>query len=486
LVIITFLASGCFYTANAQDNAVLPDSSLRLLNDSSALNDTIPHQDTNYTPFIVRDIVIVGNKKTKPQIILREIPFKSGDHVSLQNLVAQFETARIRLMNTVLFHEVIVALKAFDGYNVDVLVEVKERWYLFPIPYLKPVDRNLNQWVVENNLSLERVNYGLKLLYNNFTGFNDKLNVWLINGYTKQLQFSYDRLYIDKQLKWGLNLKMAVGKNREVNYNTIDNKQVFYKDQNNFIRSFFRTSAEVTYRKKIYTRHYMGVAYTQERVSDTIVGLNPAYFKDGKKDLRFPELYYTMTYFDVDYIPYPTRGYAAEVTLNKKGFNSAINLWQLTLKGAANYTLAQKLYLNLRANGVLKLPFRQPFFNQQFMGYGDMVMQGYEYYVIDGVAGGIFKTTITKEFLNFNIGIPKNRFGSATRIPVRMFAKVFGNAGYVHNPQPGANPLTNKMLYSGGFGIDVLTLYDFTLKLEWSFNQLGENGIYLHNRKSYF
>ena len=308
MVIITFLASGCFYTANAQDNAVLPDSSLRLLNDSSALNDTIPHQDTNYTPFIVRDIVIVGNKKTKPQIILREIPFKSGDHVSLQNLVAQFETARIRLMNTVLFHEVIVALKAFDGYNVDVLVEVKERWYLFPIPYLKPVDRNLNQWVVENNLSLERVNYGLKLLYNNFTGFNDKLNVWLINGYTKQLQFSYDRLYIDKQLKWGLNLKIAVGKNREVNYNTIDNKQVFYKDQNNFIRSFFRTSAEVTYRKKIYTRHYMGVAYTQERVSDTIVGLNPAYFKDGKKDLRFPEVYYTMTYFDVDYITYPTRG----------------------------------------------------------------------------------------------------------------------------------------------------------------------------------
>jgi hypothetical protein len=38
------------------------------------------------------------------------------------------------------------------------------------------------------------------------------------------------------------------------------------------------------------------------------------------------------------------------------------------------------------------------------------------------------------------------------------------------------------MLYSGGLGIDILTLYDFTLKLEWSFNQIGQNGLYLHNR----
>ena len=30
-------------------------------------------------PFIVRDIVIIGNKKTKTDIILREIPFKTGE-----------------------------------------------------------------------------------------------------------------------------------------------------------------------------------------------------------------------------------------------------------------------------------------------------------------------------------------------------------------------------------------------------------------------
>ncbi len=71
------------------------------------------------------------------------------------------------------------------------------------------------------------------------------------------------------------------------------------------------------------------------------------------------------------------------------------------------------------------------------------------------------------------------------RIPITFYGKVFGNTGYVHNPQPGNNFLTNKMLYSGGFGIDIFTLYDVTLKFEWSFNQLGQNGIFLH-RNSVF
>ena len=113
-------------------------------------------------------------------------------------------------------------------------------------------------------------------------------------------------------------------------------------------------------------------------------------------------------------------------------------------------------------------------------------MQGYEYYVVDGVAGGYLKTTLTREVLNFNIRIPPAKKGKeAQRIPFRIFAKVYGNTGYVHNPQPGDNFLSDKMLYSGGFGIDILTFYDVTFKLEWTFNQLGQNGIFVH-RKTIF
>ena len=70
--------------------------------------------------------------KQRPEIILREIPFKTGETYLLPDLVKKFEEARRRLMNTTLFHEAIVALKSMEGYNIDITVEVKERWYIFP------------------------------------------------------------------------------------------------------------------------------------------------------------------------------------------------------------------------------------------------------------------------------------------------------------------------------------------------------------------
>ena len=62
--------------------------------------------------------------------------------------------------------------------------------------------------------------------------------LWLVNGYTKQISFNYDRLYIDKRMKWGINSGVCHWKNREINYNSINNKQVFFKDNDNYIRNF--------------------------------------------------------------------------------------------------------------------------------------------------------------------------------------------------------------------------------------------------------
>jgi hypothetical protein len=129
---------------------------------------------------------------------------------------------------------------------------------------------------VEQNAKLTGLIMDLKLLYNNVSGRNDKLNLYLINGYTKQISLSYDRPYIDKKMKWGINTGFAIGKNREVNYNTINDKQVFFKDTNNFVRTFFRAFGEATYRPAIKTRHRFGISYTIEKITDTIVSLNPS------------------------------------------------------------------------------------------------------------------------------------------------------------------------------------------------------------------
>lgn len=440
--------------------------------------------DDNGAPFTIRSIIIAGNKRTRDEIILREVPFKVGERFSLQSLLKQFEKARTQLMNTQLFHDVVVAMKGSEGYAVDVQVDVRERWYIFPFPYIRPVDRNMNQWLFKEGASMDRIDYGLKLVSHNTTGNNDRFRFWIINGYTKQVSFTYERPYIDQNMKWGIVTSFGIGKNKEVNYNTVDDKQVFYKDEH-YIRSFATAGFALTYRPAIKTKHQFGINYVREHINDTVVALNPKYFNKRQNLVQFPELYYTMKYYDLDYIPYPTKGYAVELNVGKKGFNKDMNQWHLTAKGSGNWRTGKKSFVNATVFGSLRMPFDQPYFMQKLLGYNDAFMQGYEYYVIDGVAGGYLKTSYVRELFSFNTKKPFSRDQLNCKIPFRFYGKVYGNAGYVYNAYPGENTLCNQMLYSAGMGLDILTIYDFTIKLEWTFNQLGQNGLFLH-RKSIF
>ena len=149
----------------AQSPVPEPATNPALLSSTTANNSSV---------FVVGKIYIEGNKRTKSYIIERGLPFKTGDSILLPALVEGFELSRRQLMNTTLFNDVYVALKAFRGYYVDIIIAVKERWYIFPLPYLKPVDRNLTEWATQG-LGFDRLNYGFKFTYYNFTGRIDFL-----------------------------------------------------------------------------------------------------------------------------------------------------------------------------------------------------------------------------------------------------------------------------------------------------------------------
>ena len=105
--------------------------------------------DSTVSNYIIGEITITGNKKTRDEIILRELSFHKGESFTPEELTNRMEAGRKQLMNTALFHQVLVAAKDFNGNTINIQVDVKERWYLFPVPYFKPVDRNINQWLVE-------------------------------------------------------------------------------------------------------------------------------------------------------------------------------------------------------------------------------------------------------------------------------------------------------------------------------------------------
>jgi hypothetical protein len=118
----------------------------------------------------IRKITVTGNRKTKLRIVLREVYLSADSSYTMPFILEKIQNARSNLMNTTLFVDATVDFKNWHSDSIDIVVDVKERWYWFPFPLFKPVDRNWNVWINQYNVSLESVNYGIKFLGNNLTG----------------------------------------------------------------------------------------------------------------------------------------------------------------------------------------------------------------------------------------------------------------------------------------------------------------------------
>lgn len=440
------------------------------------------------SPVTINKIIITGNKKTKSYVILRELTFKEGDVLTVQDLVSKFEYARHQLYNTRLFNDVVVALKGFNGFLADVEINVKERWYIFPLPYFKPVDRNLAAWA-EKGYSLDRLNYGLKFSYYNFTGRNDKLKAWLISGYQRQIQLSYEQPYADNTLKHGYSAGFSYAKFKEINAYTFNNQQFFLKADSipyagKYLDEQLNVFVGYSYRPAIKTRHSVKLGFGYNKIDSAVTEVNPKYFRNNKRNIYYPELSYVIDYNNSDYVAYPLKGLLFEAGIIKKGLSSDLNLLEIYGKGTRGWQTGKKTYYGLQGFFSLKLPFDQPFYTTKAMGYGDLYLRGLEKYVIDGVTTLMARNTLRREMLSFSLPtyLPSK---SHDRIPFKIYLKAYGDLGYVHNKNFTQNSLVNRMLYTAGAGLDIVTLYDVVLRFEYSFNQLGENGLFLHFKNEF-
>lgn len=440
-------------------------------------------------PFFIRKIYVSGNVKTREFVIKRELPFSEGDSMAISELVEKFRIGKQQLVNTRLFNDVVVSLKGFSGYDIDIQVDVKERWYIFPIPYVKPVDRNLSAWAAQG-YSLSRLNFGAKFTYYNTTGRNDRLRLWLITGYSRQVQASYDQPFADRTLKHGYGFNFNYAALKEVNVQTIDNKQVFLRADSvpkagKFLQENWGSSIQYTYRPALKTRYLFRLGFVQTTVDSAILARQPKYLSNsGKSRLVFPEFTYTITHINADYAAYPLRGTIGELSVYRAGLGKEMNLWSLGLKGVKAWPLKWKSSISIQANALLKLPFEQPFINQRMLGYGDFYLRGLEKYVIDGVAGGVVRNTARHQLFDFTVKTPV-RSRSHDRVPFRIFAKAFSDLGYAYNKENATNSMANRFLYTAGAGVDIVTLYDVVFRFEYSFNQFGQNGMFFHFRNDF-
>ncbi len=469
LSVILFLSTACI-SANSQDN-------------NKALLQTNSNKDIT-AKLCLKNIFIKGNKQTKSYIILREMQIKEGDSIISSQIADALERAHSFIYNTTLFVEVKVIPVIINTHDFDVIVDVKERWYIFPIPVFQLADRSFNEWIKKYNADLNRVSYGIRFYHLNVSGRKDQFLITLINGFTRNISFDYRAPYSNPALSEGVTFGAGLLQTREIPFQTnIKNEIVYFKNEK-FVKNEWYATASYISRKGLKKRETFTLAFRHINVDDSIISqsYNPEFFNSKSATKNFPELEYKLQFIDVDNILYPLKGYTATFIANKRGLQIKNDINRLSLKAKYNvyFKYFHNWYSSIRFSGEIKLPFIQPYINRMSLGYGDDYLRGVEYYVVDGVGSALAKFDLKKQLIKFNIPTFL-RSNTYNKIPFTIYAKAFGDMGYAYIQQQFDTRLNNKFLYSGGFGIDIVTLYDFKLSVECSFNQLGQKGLFLHN-----
>ncbi|HYG51864.1 MAG TPA: BamA/TamA family outer membrane protein, partial [Flavobacteriales bacterium] len=263
------------------------------------------------------NIVLLGNIHTHDEVIYRELTFAAGDTVL--NLQAEIQRSRSNLINTLLFNFVDIKEAKIDSMYSDVMVVVKERWYIWPFPIFKFADPNFNTWWISKDFS--RTNYGINLLWRNLRGWNEDLGFKTQLGYSKEFAVAYRMPYLTKRLRLGMLVGANYTQQEEITVGTVENKRIFYRSGTGKSRVEFGGRLGFFYRKRLYVTHTVDLRYQNLQVNDSVTRLTSDYFYQNKPHMEFPGMAYVFRYDKRDNKGYPLKGILVQAELHKYGIS---------------------------------------------------------------------------------------------------------------------------------------------------------------------
>jgi hypothetical protein len=309
------------------------------------------------------------------------------------------------------------------------------------------------------------------------TGNNDRLNVAFITGYTQQSTLRYQIPFIDKKLRYGLAFGWQNATQKEINIATKLDKQVFYKTQD-IIQQGYRTTASLLYRPNLFERHSLQIGMGRNEISDSAFLYQANYLPSRQKTFSYLDASLSFSRIRFDYNVYPTKGQSTDFILYQR-FSKNANLSSLQFRKVLVKPFSKSNFVFLESNSIIKFLPNQNYTDNKLLGYGNLQMNGLDYYVVDGNAASIFKASFHHTLGSYSV---KNKL-TPKRLPIikyQFWLKAFTQLGYVYSEKPvNGNRLNNTLLRTAGIGLDIVGIYDFVLKIDYSLNQLGDKGLYL-------
>lgn len=477
LLLVGFLCASCSVLANSQV-AIQSTDTVGQVKDTTRL-------------LKVNRVLIIGNKRTRDQIISRELSLKPGDTIRAHRLNETLLWDKRKIYNLRLFNVVTIRSLEMSPSTIDLLVDVEERWYTWPAPIFELSDRNFNEWWQNYNHDLSRINYGIKLDQYNVRGRNETLRLTAQFGFTQRFDLSYTIPYIDKKQKQGLIFNLDYGNPKNLAYFTQDHKLQFLNAKEP-LRVYGGASVTYTYRKSFFETHSVSLGYRSAQVSDTIVKLNPNYYSSPTNRQQFGTLSYSFKSEHRDVVMYPLKGYqfTGYIQRNGFGFDGDVNQWIFNLTYAYHHDLRKGFYFSNFSSAYLSDPSVQPYSLYGTLGYQRQVLRGYEIYVVEGPKFFVNKTTFKKKIFSRAMRWENMPLEQFRYLPFAVYLKTFADFGYVENypyyQEKNINTrLSNTFLAGYGTGIDLIFPYDVVFRLEYSFTKEGTQGFFFNLKKEF-
>jgi outer membrane protein assembly factor BamA len=393
--------------------------------------------------FRVGTVTVTGNTRTKEFVILREMSLRPG--VMITRELVEYDRNRIYSLG--LFNRVEIASAPGDSGVADLLVNVDERWYLFPYPIFGLKDRD---W--------KKAFYGVGLLHNNFRGRNEKLFASFIFGFDPSVSLYYRNAFLDEAGSHFLEGRLAASRVR--------NRSVLAKQAlGDFDEKHF--SGSVTVGRRFGISHTLWLMTGFEVVNIPDNRLNQTVSPDGVDAFPIATFGYALDTRDLR--EYPAAGNYLRLAVTKTGWPSDhLDLVRYAADARHFEPLPFGTTLGVRAFTDLVAGSRTPTYNRVYFGYGERI-RGHFKEVMEGE--NQFGATA-----EFHVPLLSPRYFIVSALP-REFgiwrfgigAAVFADAGTVWFR--GAPFALNALAKGYGVGLHFLLPYSAVLRTEFAWNE---------------
>jgi outer membrane protein assembly factor BamA len=400
--------------------------------------------DTKEPKCLYVGAAISGNTITQPEIILRELTVRIGDSLTREKI----EYMKSRIYSLGLFNRVDITYPPMD--STILIIDVDERWYLYPVPLFGIVDRDWSRWT-----------YGGGIRHDNVRGRNERVYSELLFGYNPRASLRYSNPWIFGEDQYYYETGFS--------YSRIQNKSALtHPDEPDYVEKHFALSATLGKRFTTFQSMWINVGFQYVDVSDFQTGRTAS--MQGID--RFLSVTVGAKYDTRDLAEYPSQGVYGVGTISRMGIGfGAVDMmmYYLDLRGyqqiGRGICLAGRLFTGLVSGPAI------PDYEHFFFGFGERMRGRFQERQEGENIFGAFTELRVPVVAPFYLHVPQVPVSQFATWKLGLYATLFVDTGSLWNRN--AHPDWNDMPYGYGAGLNFLLPYSMVFRIDRAWNERG-------------